>query len=303
MTPTPPYSRYRIYQLKFSNGKSYIGFTGQNVRKRYYQHIQKAKLPRFSPHPLYDAIRALGEKPELIELFCAFSLEDAVDLERVFIAELSTKVPNGYNVSNGGDADFSAGVNRLKELRQDPNWAEELNRKVSEGLKNSNAARAWQLERVRRAREWAKTNPDKAKAISLANLEKANSKVSELRASGEYSGYKFTEEDQQKAVEAAKVFWENASEEYRMAHGAKLRPLVKQVWEERTPEELAAVGAAISKGVSKYWAQFTPEEKELKLAKTREGYANQDHEKRKEKQREGIRKYWDRRRKEKSENV
>lgn len=303
MPQIPPYSRYRIYQLKLSNGKSYIGFTGQDLRKRYSQHIQKAKAKRVSPHPLYDAIRATGERPELIELFCAFSLEYAAEIERVFIAEKLTKIPNGYNVSDGGETDFSAGVKRLKELRQDPEWAEELNRKVSEGLKNSDAARAWQFERIERSKEWAKNNPKEAKAISMANIEKANAKVAELRASGGYNQYKFTEEDQQRAIDAAKIFWDNASEEYRLAHGAKLRPLVKQCWAERTPEELATVGDAISKGLSNYWTQFTPEEKEAKLAKTREGYAKQDHEKRKEKQREGIRKYWEQKRREKSENV
>lgn len=303
MLQTPHYSRYRIYQLRFSNGKSYIGFTGQDLRKRYSQHIQKAKATRVSPHPLYDALRANGERPELIELFCAFSLEYAVEMERLFIQEKLTQVPTGYNISGGGEADFSAGVKRLKELRQDPEWARELNRKVSEGLKNSDTAKAWQLERIERSKAWANANPDEAKAISLANLEKANARIAELIASGEFNSHKFTEEDQKKAIEAAKLFWENASEEYRLAHGAKLRPLVKQCWADRTPEEIALVGAAISEGLSEYWTQFTPEEKEAKLAKTREGYAKQDHEKRKEKQREGIRKYWERKRKEKSENV
>lgn len=87
-----------IYKLTFPNGKSYIGYTTQPVRKRFDQHKYDSKTGGRSV--LHNAIRLYGP-PEISILFEA-NLPELLDAEVRLIDEHNTLVPNGYNVLIGG---------------------------------------------------------------------------------------------------------------------------------------------------------------------------------------------------------
>lgn len=90
----------QLYKLDFANGKSYIGITKHEARRRFRGH--KASLTAGNKGSLlYDAWRKHGE-PQLVVLAV---VEDA-DLpasEIRAIKAFNTLVPNGYNISEGGN--------------------------------------------------------------------------------------------------------------------------------------------------------------------------------------------------------
>jgi group I intron endonuclease len=82
------------------NNKKYVGITC-DVKRRYNQH--KKTISRAVVFCL--AIKKYGfENFEFLVLEENLSLKDAKLLERQFIKDLSSMVPNGYNRTEGGDA-------------------------------------------------------------------------------------------------------------------------------------------------------------------------------------------------------
>ena len=94
------------------DGKIYIGQTRQTLEKRFLQHSQA-----FSP--LGYAIRKDGLENFAIEVIeeCE-TQEQADERERFFIAELKSKVPNGYNRSDGGTGNFANYTNKKDASRR-----------------------------------------------------------------------------------------------------------------------------------------------------------------------------------------
>lgn len=146
--------KYRLYKLTFSSGKSYIGQTIGKIRTRMVRHRQGVKWG--SKLAVHNAWRKYGEpKFEIIGEY--ESHEDLHKAEIKAIKEYNTFVPNGYNLSEGGDtapsknpivaakiSELAKGrlhsektkkllKKKLKERWQDPEYQE----KVSKGLKKS----------------------------------------------------------------------------------------------------------------------------------------------------------------------
>ncbi len=91
---------YYLYQLTFSNGKVYIGQTVRTMNVRIAQHRTAAK--RGSNLPVHNAWRKHGEPSVsiLLECDCAETLHQA---EIDMIRKCGTLVPDGYNLSLGGE--------------------------------------------------------------------------------------------------------------------------------------------------------------------------------------------------------
>lgn len=93
---------YYLYKITNKlNGKSYIGITN-NSDKRFRQHcclsIAKAKKS-----PISLSIQKYGKENFKFDVICMGSKDYILDLEVKSIKEYNTQVPNGYNISSGGE--------------------------------------------------------------------------------------------------------------------------------------------------------------------------------------------------------
>jgi len=94
---------YEIYKITCrENGKVYVGYTKKTAQARFEAHLNNARWKR--PGALQDAIRCYGPNAFYVEtvLTCE-SHKDACANEVRLIAELNSMLPNGYNMTRGGD--------------------------------------------------------------------------------------------------------------------------------------------------------------------------------------------------------
>lgn len=90
------------------NGKQYIGLTKRSLKKRMLEHIRKAinysDIKQYGlGFPFYNAIRKYGQDNfdwEIIDEFPDVVLTFA---EKKYIKMFNTKIPNGYNSTDGGE--------------------------------------------------------------------------------------------------------------------------------------------------------------------------------------------------------
>lgn len=112
------------------NGKSYIGMTGQTVLARFSAHVRCAR--RESRLAFHRAIRKYGPDAfSLVELSRHSSRDGAIKAEISCIEMLNTIVPNGYNMTPGGEGVLSMTKESrekhrksLTEKHQDPEYKE-----------------------------------------------------------------------------------------------------------------------------------------------------------------------------------
>jgi len=83
-----------------ANGKKYVGQTSCAFKKRLRSHIRESEInPR---HPIHNAIRKYGIDNFDIEIN-EVAIDELNKKEMLFIKELKTIRPNGYNLTLGGD--------------------------------------------------------------------------------------------------------------------------------------------------------------------------------------------------------
>lgn len=94
--------KFVIYKIKCNiNGKNYIGITG-DFKGRIKSHLSVAE--NGSNTVFHKAIRKYGIKSFLIfVLDRANTWEEACKLEKYYIKKIGTKLPNGYNMTDGGE--------------------------------------------------------------------------------------------------------------------------------------------------------------------------------------------------------
>lgn len=86
------------------NGKSYIGITTRTVSRRWYEHCF---APNSCGQLLNKAINKYGKDAFIIETIAsAKTLKDLKEVEKQLINQNQTKVPHGYNLTDGGDGVF-----------------------------------------------------------------------------------------------------------------------------------------------------------------------------------------------------
>jgi group I intron endonuclease len=84
------------------SGKRYVGKTTLRVDQRWKYHLYAAKTGSLCH--LHKAIRKYGPPSFMVETLAQFVDEISLDFaERKFIKELGTKVPAGYNLTDGGE--------------------------------------------------------------------------------------------------------------------------------------------------------------------------------------------------------
>lgn len=87
------------------NGKSYIGITTRNINRRWYEHKY---VSNSCGKLLAKAIKKYGETAFIIEHVASAigGINNLKELEKQLIVEFGTMVPNGYNLTAGGDGVF-----------------------------------------------------------------------------------------------------------------------------------------------------------------------------------------------------
>lgn len=84
------------------NGKIYIGRTVTPIENRQWGHVNAAK--KNSKTIFHNAIRKYGADNFQFSVLCQCdSYEEMNEKEKFFISSLDSQVPNGYNMTPGGD--------------------------------------------------------------------------------------------------------------------------------------------------------------------------------------------------------
>lgn len=99
------------------NGKRYIGQSVNSLEQRRRGYLGQARRGR--PQPVFDAIREFGEDAfEWSVLFDDVDDEDLDEYEIDAIAVYKTLVPNGYNLSRGGNGSSKESRKKLSESKK-----------------------------------------------------------------------------------------------------------------------------------------------------------------------------------------
>lgn len=206
-----------LYQLIFSDGKSYIGACTCGAENRYKVHCGDAT---YGSHlPVHDAWRRLGA-PVLVVLERGLVKEQLWVAEKRTIKNLKTKVPFGYNSRYGSDKPHGRFGKKLpkntKELMSakailrflDPKEREKIGKPqrgktISEDSKKKN----------RQAHLGKKLLEDTKRKIGKANLGKT--RTPEVKAQmGVSQKRRFADPEQrEKSRDAANAQWEQYRKE------------------------------------------------------------------------------------------
>lgn len=111
----------KIYCIENTeNGMKYIGKTKLNISKRFKQHIYNSNSKSYNMTYLYRSFKSYG-----LDKFIIFLVEDNItndeinQKEKYWIDKLNTFVPNGYNLTIGGDGgDTSNSINFKNSMRK-----------------------------------------------------------------------------------------------------------------------------------------------------------------------------------------
>lgn len=94
-----------IYSLtNIKNGKRYIG-KSVNIQKRYYAHISESKNSKLKAYN-FEISKALREFPNdfILEILEECDVNDLFEKEKYYIKKYNSLIPNGYNMTEGGDS-------------------------------------------------------------------------------------------------------------------------------------------------------------------------------------------------------
>ena len=147
------------------NGKKYVGLTN-SLAKRWNKH----KNTEGSAPALHSAIKKYGiENFDFVHYASAFGPDAAKTIEIAVIAEYNTQVPNGYNLTAGGDGTLKPSFELRKKMSNSHKGkvqSEETKQKRSESLK-----KAYAEGRKTPSKGWTLSNETKAK---LSESKKGN---------------------------------------------------------------------------------------------------------------------------------
>lgn len=104
---------HKIYLItNIENKKQYVGITKFSIEERFSQHTKRGFL-------LTQAIQKYGEQNFSIELIEEVESADrAYELEIFYIQKYNTKVPHGYNLTNGGDGIYGVVISEDDRKRR-----------------------------------------------------------------------------------------------------------------------------------------------------------------------------------------
>ena len=277
--------RFLIYRLTSPSGKTYVGYTGQTIKRRFRQHELKALSG--VKHPLSSALRKYGADNFTVEVLSTHAtVEEAFEEE---IAQIALHA-KGYNLSVGGEEDLREGRASFKKKLQDPVWKAEYGKRLSIAIKNSERHKRSWLDFPARAARWREENPEEAERIQKKATEAA--RKFNLGKPAVNRGVPHKKETCEKLSISIRAFWASASAEKRKSKSAASVRGAKKQWAQRSEEEKLAVAKKISESLKRMHANLTVAERAARDTTLIETRKNIDHEFRKAKQRKSFETYW-----------
>lgn len=167
-----------IYCLTFPNGKKYVGQTTRTVEKR----IQKHKAPGNPCRLVAKAYEKYGSFD--VETLIEVNNNELNYYEMYYIQHYDTLVPNGYNLTTGGEGGIpsEATKDRMREAHSRRVVHDQWRQAISNGLKGHKHSDETK-EKIRQARLENPTTP------SEENRRKINERIrtQEVREKGSKS--------------------------------------------------------------------------------------------------------------------
>lgn len=117
------------------NNKQYVGITTRSLNRRWYEH---QFVENSCGKLLSKAINKYGiDSFKIEQIASAKSLEDLKEVEKLLIEQHSTYVPNGYNLTKGGDGVFGykpskEQIEKVANLKRGTKASEETKQKMRE---------------------------------------------------------------------------------------------------------------------------------------------------------------------------
>ncbi len=140
---------FSVYLLTCTvNGKTYVGITKGSVERRVQKHRSDAQ--KGAGWVLHASMRKHGVDSFTVETLAIIpDRSTAAEVEKATIIRLNSRVPTGYNVTEGGDgargyrhtAEWRAEISRRQKGRKMPAESVERMRKALTGRKMSQDAR------------------------------------------------------------------------------------------------------------------------------------------------------------------
>ena len=153
-----------IYKIvNILDGKCYVGQTRQSLRARWTEHKKSARSGNGGCPALKRAMRKYGIENFVIQPVVSVLAKTYTDeLERLFIKELNSMVPHGYNLDSGGSlhkiasaetrAKISAGISGINHPSFGKHLSEEHRRKIAQSNTGKKAAPE-AVDKIRKANE------------------------------------------------------------------------------------------------------------------------------------------------------
>lgn len=257
-----------MYRLTSPSGRTYVGYTGQEVDERLRQHVQRAR--KRNKHPLSAALRKYGSEAFQVEILSQHNdLMSALLAEKVAIAA----EPNAYNLSAGGETDHLAGHARFRELLSDPVWRAAYAQKLSAALKASPYREDQRARMAASGARWRAENPREAYKNAMRALRMGRRAKHVAKEEGRLP--------RKPKSKAAKLHKSRASAEAARRHWASM--------DETTKKEIQT---RISQALARNHAEKTAEERSAHRAQLAKARERIDHTVRKTRQKEALASYW-----------
>lgn len=209
------------------NGKQYVG---QATDLKTRQYNWKCLTQKYAGTAINNARKKYGIDAFDFEILKECNDDELDYWEKYYIKELNTKIPYGYNMTDGGETSWIKGKHHSEETRKKISEAsrgrtvsEETKRKLSESHKGKTS--------------WNKGKPyseETRKKLSECNKGKHHSEETKKKMSEALKGRHLSEETRMKMSEAQKG--RKVSEETRMKLSEinnktvfQINPLTKQI--------------------------------------------------------------------------
>ena len=173
-----------LYKLTFPNGKEYIGITKRTVNRRFAAHVSSARCAN-TTCAVHSAIIKYGEKNVNVETLLIANYKSLKEIEQKAIAVFGTLVPNGYNITRGGDS------------VSDSARSEESRKKIGDASRGRTMS-AEAREKIGAAQKGRRHTDQTKEKIRLARIGTKRSAETLLKMSASLKGKRLSEDQKER---------------------------------------------------------------------------------------------------------